>query len=337
MSFWIVATVIPVAAALVLCWPLLRQGGPWLGLGLSLLLLIPMATLLLYRGVGAPEGLTAAPIRAPDPVETGTDVDELLLQLRDRLAADPDNLEGWMLLGRSYKSLQRFDEALQALRSAQALAPDDPVVLTELAEAIIFTSPPETTAGEAVRLLETAVAARPDLQKGLWLLGMIAFQAGNDATALEHWERLMPLLQPGSGVADSVQQQVDAARARMADAPAGDWPGVTATVDAPPDFGPVPAGAALFVIARDPAAPRPPLGVVRVAAPAFPLEVRLDDGNSMIPQRPVSSVAEIEVLARLSLDGDPMPAPADPESEAVRLGTTEAPVAIKLQLAPKQP
>jgi cytochrome c-type biogenesis protein CcmH len=66
----------------------------------------------------------------------------------------------------------------------------------------------------------------------------------------------------------------------------------------------------------------PPLGAVRIPAPRFPVTVELGDANSMVPQRPISSVSEIEVLARLSYSGQPMAQPGDPASEPVRVGTS---------------
>ena len=112
-AFWLLAVAIPVLAALVLFRPLLRRGGPLLGLGLALLLLLPVTTLLLYQGVGTPEGVGSAAI--PPQVAEDADINELLMQLEARMAAEPDDVEGWMLLGRSYRSLQRHREALTAL------------------------------------------------------------------------------------------------------------------------------------------------------------------------------------------------------------------------------
>ena len=74
------------------------------------------------------------------------------------------------------------------------------------------------------------------------------------------------------------------------------------------DLGNLPPTAALFLIARDPAAPNPPLGAVRIPNPVFPVNLRLTDANSMMAARPISSVPEVEITARLSMNGSPMPA-----------------------------
>lgn len=339
MSFWLPALAIPLVAALVLAAPLLARGGGGRGLGIALLLALPLVVLFLYRGVGEPEGIDPRmPPPAADPAST--EFDDLVTELRDRLDQQPEDAAGWLLLGRSYKALQRFPEALEALRRARALAPGDPLVAVELAEALIFTSTGPAIDPEVQTLLEEAIAQEPELQKGLWLLGIVASQAGDDAAALAWWERLLPLLEPGSGVATAVSEQLAQARARVGEAvppPAAAteaaWPGVTVRIDVAPGLEPIPDGAVLFIIARDPAAPTPPLGAVRVPQPRLPLTLSLGDANSMLAQRPISSVERIEVLARLSLSGAPTASPGDPESEPVTLHTASA-TTVDLLLSP---
>jgi cytochrome c-type biogenesis protein CcmH len=333
MSFWLAAAAIPVVTALLLFRPLLRKGGPWLGVGLALLLLLPVTTLLLYQGVGTPTAVD--PPRPAQGMAQGAgqdaDIEDLLAQLEARMAAQPDDLEGWLLLGRSYRSLQRHREALTAFRRARELAPEEPVVAVELAEALIFTSDPQQPNPEVSALLAEALAKAPDLQKGLWLAGMVAAQTGDDATAVGHWERLLAQLEPGSPVAGSVQQQLDAARARLGVAPSDAWAGLDIVVTAPAELPALTPESALFIIARDPDAPNPPLGAIRLA-PAFPAVARLTDANSMMPQRPLSGAARLQLQARLSLDGNPLAGEGDPASEPVIVAADHAePVELPLR------
>ncbi len=329
-AFWLLAVTIPALTALVLFRPLLRRGGPLLGLGLALLLLLPVTTLLLYQGVGTPAGIAVT--ETPPTVAEDADINQLLMQLEARMAAEPDDVEGWMLLGRSYRSLQRFSESRTAFEQARRLAPEDPAVAVELAEAMIFTSPPGQPDPAVNDLLEEALARAPDMQKALWLAGMMAAQRGDDARAVALWERLMMLLEPGSGVANSVAEQLSAARARLGVPQPDTWNGIDIVVTAPEDLPDLSPEAALFVIARDPAAPNPPLGAVRLP-PAFPALVTLTDANSMMAQRPISSVEELQLQARLSLDGNPLSAEPGPESEAVTISRDHGQsVELELQL-----
>lgn len=325
MNFWWVAAAVGAVSAVMLFWPLLRQGPGLRSLGLLLMAVTLGLGAVLYHGVGTPAGrdIVATPgvldDTEPPPFET------LVSELQQRLDANPEDLEGWMLLGRSFKTLQRYTDARDALRRAQALAPDDPVVQVELAEALIFTSGEAGIDSEVRDLLTAALEQEPQLQKGLWLMGIVDSQAGDDAAALAWWERLLPLLEPGSGVAESVAEQARLARQRLGQTTdtvsgTGDWPGIEVTVQLPDSAEPVPPGAVLFLIARDVNAPQPPLGAMRIDNPEFPLTARLTDANSMLAQRPISSATQTEVLARLSLNGQPIAATGDLES---------APAAVK--------
>lgn len=53
------------------------------------------------------------------------DVGAMVMRLRDKLEANPDNPQGWLLLGRSYMNLERYEEAIQAYKKAVILIPDN--------------------------------------------------------------------------------------------------------------------------------------------------------------------------------------------------------------------
>jgi cytochrome c-type biogenesis protein CcmH len=326
--FWLIALAMLAAAGLLLAWPLLTRGSGWKAVGLAVLLVLPLGGALLYREVGTPAALDAA---VSNP--RSQDFDALADDLKSRLSEREEDLEGWLLLGRSLKSLQRYDEALEALETAKRIAADSPLVAVELAEAKLFASGDPRISDEVRGLLESAVAQDPAQQKGLWLLGIDAAQRGADSEAVEYWQRLLGQLEPGSPIAESVQEQIDLARSRQGLAPAGpaaddsDWPGVTvevglgaAAAHALPDE--IPQSAVLFVIVR-PAGQTggPPLGVARVDRPQFPLEVTVDDRNAMLPQQSLSAQEKLSFQARLSLSGEPGARAGDWESEPVEIAS----------------
>jgi len=333
--FWLIALAMLAAAGLLLAWPLLARGSGWKAVGLAVLLVLPLGGALLYREVGTPAALDAT---VSDP--RSQDFDALADDLKSRLSEREEDLEGWLLLGRSLKSLQRYDEALEALETAKRIAPDNPLVAVELAEAKLFASGEPRISDEVRSLLESAVAQDPTQQKGLWLLGIDAAQRGADSEAVEYWQRLLGQLETGSPIAESVQEQIDLARSRQGLAPAGpaaddsDWPGVTvevglgaAAADALPDE--LPQSAVLFVIVRprgQSGAPGggPPLGVARVDRPQFPLEVTVDDRNAMLPQQSLSAQEKLRFQARLSLSGEPGARAGDWESEPVEIASDGA-------------
>ena len=114
-----------------------RRRAAALGLGLC----IPALAAGVYASLGTP-GLPGRPFAEIErPVEEPAAVAafrEPVERLAARLQSDPDDLEGWLLLGRSYVVLQRYPEAADALRQAAALSGGDPEVLGMLGEAIVW-------------------------------------------------------------------------------------------------------------------------------------------------------------------------------------------------------
>lgn len=220
--FWIIAAAALFAAALVTFLPLLRGKSYWQPAALAMLFLLPAAGLWIYSEVGTPEAIDmpalpaghAAAGAAADPM-SAEEMDTMLAGLRARLTETPADLDGWVLLARTLKTMQRFPQAVETLEIAHRIAPDNPYVMVELAEARIFTSADGRIDADSVAMLERAVQADPTQQKGLWLLGVASAQAGDDAFAVSYWESLLAQLEAGSPVAQSVQAQVNEARARL--------------------------------------------------------------------------------------------------------------------------
>lgn len=329
--FWFVAIAILAAAGLVLAWPLLARGSSWRATGLALLLLLPLGGALLYRDAGTPSAMSAAVMDMES-----TDFNALIDDLKGRLSERPEELEGWLLLGRSLKSLQRFDEALEALQTALRIAPDNALVKVELAEAMLFASGDPRVSDEIRTLLQSAVADEPGIQKGLWLLGIDAAQRGEDAQAIEYWQHLLGEVDSNTPVAQSVREQIDIVRSRQGQSTAqappvtaddvSDWSGVSVSVelagaaaDALPR--PLPEAAVLFVIVRSGNGDGdgdggPPLGVARIEQPSFPVEITIDDRHAMLPQRKLSEQSGLRLQARLSLSGQTGAGTGDWESNA---------------------
>jgi cytochrome c-type biogenesis protein CcmH len=257
----------------------------------------------------------------------------------------PDDLGGWMLLGRAYKSMQRFDPAREALANAYRLAPKDPDVMVEYAEAITLASDSRRIEGEASRLLDAALVEQPTHPRALWLTGIRAYQAGEFANAAVTWETLRDSLPAEDPVRGSLDERIAGAAAAgsPACARASATPVVASapqSVQQPPAPGPAPtadavAGSAsltvqvdiapglkqrlgasdvLFVFARAPEGSRMPLAIQRLSASDLPVTVTLDDSTSMMPQLKLSTLPEVVVGARVSKSGQAVPQPGDLEA-----------------------
>jgi len=103
--------------------------------------LLPAATLAVYFAVGAPAAInppaaegTARGVSPHDMTELAAAVD----QLKVRLEREPNHPEGWVLLGQTLASLQRFDESREAYGRAIALKPDEPGLHAALGEVLVL-------------------------------------------------------------------------------------------------------------------------------------------------------------------------------------------------------
>lgn len=344
------AAMIAAALAFVLL-PMLRRGraagharGPFV-LGLTLAFVLPAATLGLYALVGTPRALDPAAYR-PAPMN----LEDAVASLHAKLEQAPDDLQGWLLLGQAYASMQRSADARDAFARALKLAPDNPDVMVAYAETDSLARPDHRIEGDTLALLRRAVAAEPNHQRGLWLLGIGEFQAGQFADAATTWKRLQPLLPAGSKVASAVAGQIALAEARAAGKPeaeaeraaaqitaaaAAAGPHLTVQVRLDPALAAkVAPDDTLFVYARAPSGPPMPLAVARLRAAELPATVTLTDGMGMVPQLTLSSVPQVVVAARISKSGQATPQSGDLEAAPTQVDVkTHTPVALLIDHA----
>lgn len=369
MNFWIFAIALLVVSAATISWPLFTGSAKDRITGLFVLLMVPLFGLILYQNIGTPEAINM-PVASPQqaaqqqPHSSGGQgqMDELITSLQQRMAENPDDPEGWLILGRSLKSMQRHQEALSALSNAYRLLPDNPLVMIELAEAKLFASGQTEIGPEARQLIDAALAIDPQMQKALWLRGMVAAQDGDEAQAIELWQRLLGLLDPASGGAQSVQQQIEMAQARLgeaATAPVASEPvetkadveetataatpasvadgGIPVTVTIADDLhATMPGNAILFVFIHPAGTRGMPLAVKRLAAGGFPLSLNFTDADLLRPEMSLKDFEKLDISARVSMVGNVVTASGDYQANIATLDT-KAVTAIALHLDQRVP
>ncbi|HET7845391.1 MAG TPA: c-type cytochrome biogenesis protein CcmI [Xanthomonadales bacterium] len=307
-----------------------------LAIVLVVALLLPLAAVLIYRWKGTPQAMD--PAFATQPAEGSPNaptMDQAISGLAARLEAQPNDIDGWVLLGRAYRSTERFAEASKAFERALELAPDDPDLRIEAVETRVLASADRTLAGEPRKVIDEVLANDPMHQRALWLLGVSEAQVENYPAAVAAWEKLLPQLPAGESVTRNVQTQIAEARLRgklpastvepgpplaggaaqretpVAEAPAqqstpaaAGGPRLVVTVDVAPALrGQVDAGSTLFVFARMPEGPKMPLAIQKLAVAQFPVTVTLDDTMGMTPAFKLSTAAQVVVGARISKSG----------------------------------
>ena len=133
--------------------------------------------------------------------------------LAQRLEANPNDLDGWKRLGRSYLVLNEAERAKQAYGRAVALAPTDIALLGDYANAVLLAPGPATLPSESVGALREVLKKDEFNPAALWLIGMAEAEAGNRQQAVSLWERLLPQLEPGTPAHVAVRDRIEALKA----------------------------------------------------------------------------------------------------------------------------
>ncbi|MGB3871975.1 MAG: cytochrome C biogenesis protein [Stenotrophomonas sp.] len=311
--------------------PLLRAGkrGIWATLVTSMV----VATLGLYQWQGTPSALQAQSIPMPASLAEGVE------QLQEAMRKNPDRIDGWVLLARSQQELGHIADAAASYEHAVQLAPGEPGLLVEAAQARAQADPKLLFDDTGLQWLQQARKLAPDNERATWLIGIVQRQRGQAEDAAHTWETLLPRLQ--GGAATALREQIDAARADaglppsapVAAAPASTGNTLTVRVTLAPALQARAASGeeTLFVIARIPGGPPMPVAVERHPAQAEPLTVTLDDADSPMPTQKLSALQEVEVFARLSSSGSAIRQDGDVESNPVTVKLpTEKPLEIML-------
>jgi len=139
----------------------------------------------------------------------------MVAKLADDMKQHPENLEGWLRLGRSYAVLGQPDDAAAAFAQAEKLKPNDPAVLMAEAQALMAGLPiAEQLTPQVVALLDRIQTIDPDEPAVLWYLGLHAAQQGDFKTARANWEKVKEKMPPGSDEARTVATALDAIKDR---------------------------------------------------------------------------------------------------------------------------
>lgn len=329
------------------------RAGPWRYAALACL---PIATVLTYLVIGTPQAVDPSFIKAQSDGPSGQppNLEEMAARLAERLQANPDDTEAWVLLARSYQLLGRAPEAVKAFARVIELVPGSPQILADYVDVQLTANNGEWT-GPALEALKKALEIDPNHPKSMWLAGTEAYGRKDYATALSFWEKLLPLTEPGSEVAQIIQNSIAEVRSRMLAAPpSGLVPPQGVGIVAPGTGASAAAETSLsgrvtldpklqtqiqptdtvFVFARAAQGPKMPLAIKRITAKDLPYAFTLDDSTAMAPEMVVSRFDQIVVGARVSRSGNAAPTSGDLEgfSSTVKPGAVGIEVRINARV-----
>ena len=315
------------------------------GAALALGLAIPICALAVYLSVGNPSAVLPQAAGGANPHGmTVAQFEAAVVRLAARMKDNPEDAEGWMMLGRSYAVLGRFGEASEAYAKAAARMPRDAQLLADYADALAMAQG-RTLQGEPEKIILRALAIDPDNVKALLLAGTAAFNRSDPRAAIRHWERVLGLLPKESDMIQRVQASIAQARslagspggkAQIAKpAPAQGGSRVSGVVRLAPELaGKVAPGDIVFIFARAAEGPRMPLAILRKRAGDLPAEFTLDDTMAMAPQMKLSAFPRVIIGARVSKSANATASPGDLQglSAPVNVGAKSVSVVIDTEL-----
>ncbi|HDL6516440.1 TPA: c-type cytochrome biogenesis protein CcmI [Yersinia enterocolitica] len=260
---------------------------------------------------------------------TMEEVARLGLGLRTSLQQDSGNVNDWMMLGRVGMALNNATTATQAFAKAYQLAPDNDDVRLGYAEVLTRSNDPQDNQ-LATKMLRTMVGQDHTNLRAMSLLAFNAFEQGDFKQAIGAWEVMLKLLPAGDSRVEVIKRSIAQAKSQAGQE--------TATLGIEISLSPeaaqkLPQQGALIISVTDGTNPIP-VAVKQLPLSRFPLSVTLDDSNAMMPERLLSSLQQVKVRARISLDGTANSQPGDwfGESGVQDFGTKGQPQTIHVQI-----
>jgi cytochrome c-type biogenesis protein CcmH len=311
-----------------------------------------------YAWTGSPRLISGVPTAPPaaegSPHDGGANAEQFAAaveRLAEKLKEQPDNVEGWAMLARSYLQLGRVADAVPAFAKAVALKGDDPRLLADYADALAVTNN-RSIEGEPLKLIERALKLDPNNLKSLALAGTAAFNRKDYAGAVRHWEKMAQVAPPDSPFLVQLNESLAEAR-QLGGMPAATPKALAAAPTPPAATLAAPAAAAtgalrgtvklapalakqaaptdtVFIYARPAEGSRMPLAILRKQVKDLPFEFALDDSLAMSPAATLSMHAKVIVDVRVTKTGQAQAAPGDLTGRTAPIANNATGVVIEI-------
>jgi cytochrome c-type biogenesis protein CcmH len=286
---------------------------------------MPISAMGLYMWVGNPEALNPLALKSPDQVDQ-KDLAKLAQTLADRLQSQPDNLQGWVMLGRTYRTLENFDASLKAYDTALKMSADDDLQLERIE--VMAMQRQGQFEGEPWRVIREILQKDPQHFGALLTAGSASYAEGKYADALKYWEQARKPLDVNNPDLPGLENAIATVRDKLG-MPTKPVPSVSSALNV---SGQISLSAALkakvspndavFVYATPANGDRMPLAIMKTTVSQLPLNFMLDDSTAMTPERKLSMAGEVLVKVRVSKSGNAMPQSGD------LTGASEGPVKV---------
>ncbi len=287
------------------------------------LVLMPALSLSFYLSVGEFENLELRDLMAIqeesaiEAFRAGTERDtkptsDLIAKLEQLLENDPENLKNRYMLARNFLDIGDHRGAIGAYQEILNRRPNDPQIMAEFAQTVFFASGNQMIP-EIEALIKRILDIQPENTLALSMAGIAAFEGSRFQEAIDHWTKAVGLMGNSN---DAQNLRAGIANAKRLLAESGESP-AEAVEPGSDDVAKVVLNVALaddvpsdpeqivFVYARAWEGPKVPLAIARIKAQDLPTQITLDESMAMVPNMNLTSFPELELVARLSVDGSP--------------------------------
>ena len=315
--------------------PVAKTEKPAVWTAVVLAVALPISAMGFYMWVGEPEALNPMALKSPDQVDQ-KDLAKLAETLADKLQSQPENLQGWVMLGRTYRTLENFDASIKAYDAALKLSADDDLQLERIE--VMAMQRQGNFDGEPWRVIRDILQKDPQHYGALLTAGSASYSERKYADALKYWEQARKPLEanhpdlPGLENAIATVRETMGLPAKAASTGSSTSSGSAAASSALNVSGQISLSAALkakaspndavFVYATPANGDRMPLAIMKTTVSQLPLNFTLDDSTAMTPDRKLSTAGEVFIKVRVSKSGNAMPQSGD------LTGGSEGPVKV---------
>ena len=295
--------------------PAAKTEKPAIWTAVVLAVALPLGSMGMYMWVGQPEALNPLALKTPDQVDP-KDLTKMAQTLAEKLQDKPDNLQGWVMLGRTYRTLENFDAALRAYDSALKLTDDDDLKLERIE--VIAMQRQGQFEGEPWNVIREVLQRDPQHFGALLTAGSASYAEGKFADALKYWEQARKPLDANNPDLEGLESAIATVRERLGMPPAKAAPAATSGLNV---TGQVSLSASLkskaspndvvFIYATPANGDRMPLAIFKTTVSQLPFNFTLDDSTAMAPDRKLSAAGEVMVKVRVTKSGNAMPQSGD--------------------------
>ncbi|MFV2059065.1 MAG: c-type cytochrome biogenesis protein CcmI, partial [Gammaproteobacteria bacterium] len=310
-------------------------------------MIIPVLAVVMYITLGTPpellnnQNLASSNNSNQSGQQQQMSPEVMAEKIASRLEKEPDNAEGWAMLGQTFMQLKRYPDAATAFEKAYALIPENPQVMFRYADALAMANN-SSLEGKPIELINKALKIAPRDMTGLWLSGMYAEDHGDNKKALTQWTLLYEVVQ-NTEYKEPVMKMLTQVNAKMDKKDQIDLAALSATTTAVSNTASGAAAAVevivtlddsikskvaatdtVFIYAKAMSGPPMPLAAVKKQVKDLPITITLTDAMAMMPAMKLSKFQTVKIGARISKSGNAITQPGDIKQEVLNVTTTNS-------------